>query len=128
VATARADGATGGFELFEAGSRGYMLAAWGNRDMVKLFYDGDSPPGFQKLLRQSSRKWVRDNFRLLGANDSAVNRVLVALLTSFMGDARREIASARSAKEARELVETMMAVLTRLRTVIEAELMVEIAG
>jgi hypothetical protein len=105
-----------------------MLAAWGNRDMVKLFYDGDSPPGFQKLLRQSSRKWVRDNFRLLGANDSAVNRVLVALLTSFMGDARREIASARSAKEARELVETMMAVLTRLRTVIEAELMVEIAG
>jgi AcrR family transcriptional regulator len=128
VAAARAEGVTGGFELFEAGSRGYMLAAWGNRDMVKLFYDGDSPPGFQKLLRQSSRKWVRDNFRLLGANDSAVNRVLVALLTSFMGDARREIASARSAKEARELVDTMMAVLARLRTVIEAELLAEIAG
>jgi AcrR family transcriptional regulator len=128
VATARAEGVAGGFELFEAGSRGYMLAAWGNRDMVKLFYDGDSPPGFQKLLRQSSRKWVRDNFRLLGANDSAVNRVLVALLTSFMGDARREIASARSAKEARELVDTMMAVLARLRTVIEAELLAEIAG
>jgi AcrR family transcriptional regulator len=128
VATARTEGVTGPFELFEAGSRAYMLAAWGNRDVVKLFYDGDSPPGFQKLLRQSGRNWVRDNFRLLGANDSAVNRVLVALLTSFMGDARREIASARSAKEARELVETMMAVLARLRTVIEAELLAEIAG
>jgi AcrR family transcriptional regulator len=128
VATARAEGVTGGFELLEAGARGYMQAAWGNRDVVKLFYDGDSPPGFQKLLRQSGRKWVRDNFRLLGADDSAVNRVLVALLTSFMGDARREIASARSAKEARELVDTMMAVLARLRTVIEAELLAEMAG
>src|SRR3954452_7424091 len=128
VAAARADGVVGGFELFEAGARGYMQAAWGNRDMVKLFYDGDSPPGFQKLLRQSSRKWVRDNFRLLGADDSAVNRVLVALLTSFWATPRREIASARSAKEARELVDTMMAVLARLRTVIEAELLSDIAG
>jgi AcrR family transcriptional regulator len=128
VAAARAEGVVGGFELFEAGARGYMQAAWGNRDVVKLFYDGDSPPGFQKLLRQRGRTWVRDNFRLLGAGDSAVNRVLVALLTSFMGDARREIASARSAKEAGELVDTMMAVLARLRTVIEAELLAEMAG
>jgi hypothetical protein len=54
--------------------------------------------------------------------------VLVALLTSFMGDARREIASARSAKEARQMVETMMAVLARLRTVIESDLMADVAG
>ena len=126
VSTARADGVTEPFALFEAGARGYLQAAWGNRDMVKLFYDGDSPPGFQKLQRVSSRKWVRDNFRLLGANDSPVNRVLVALLTSFMGDARREIASARSAKEARALVETMMAVLARLRAVIEADLLADL--
>jgi AcrR family transcriptional regulator len=128
VAAAKAQGVTDPFELFEAGARAYMSAAWGNRDMVKVFYDGDSPPGFQKLLRQSSKKWVRDNFRLLGAPDSPVNRVLVALLTSFMGDARREIASARSAKEARQMVETMMAVLARLRTVMESDLMADVAG
>jgi AcrR family transcriptional regulator len=129
VAAARADGVTDPFELFEAGARAYMQAAWGNRDMVKLFYDGDSPPGFQKLVRASSKKWVKDNFKLLGADDSPVNRVLVALLTSFMGDARREIASARTNKEARQLVETMMSVLARLRAVIEADLLaVERAG
>jgi AcrR family transcriptional regulator len=127
VAAARADGVTEPFALFEAGARAYMLAAWGNRDMVRLFYDGDSPPGFQKLLRHSGKKWVQDNFKLLGANDSPVNRVLVALLTSFMGDARREVASARSSKEARQMVETMMAVLARLRTVIEADLMADAA-
>ncbi|WP_250557709.1 TetR/AcrR family transcriptional regulator [Pseudonocardia lacus] len=128
VADAKANGVADPFELFEAGARAYMSAAWGNRDMVKVFYDGDSPPGFQKLLRVSSKKWVRDNFRLLGAPDSPVNRVLVALLTSFMGDARREIASARSNKEARQMVETMMAVLARLRTVIESDLMADVSG
>jgi hypothetical protein len=49
----------------------------------------------------------------------------VALLTSFMGDARREIASARSAKEAKQMVEAMMDVLARMRTVIEADLFAE---
>jgi hypothetical protein len=54
--------------------------------------------------------------------------VLIALLTSFMGDARREIASSRSAKEARQMVDTMMVVLGRLRAVIEADSMIDIAG
>ncbi len=128
VTAARADGVTEPFALFEAGARAYMHAAWGNRDMVKLFYDGDAPPGFQQLVRASGKAWVRGNFRLLGADDSPVNRVLVTLLTSFMGDARREIASARTAKEARALVETMMAVLTRLRAVMEEDLLAEVAG
>ena len=128
VAEAKAAGVVEGFDLFEAGARAYLQAAWGNRDLVKLFYDGDAPPGFQKHLRVSGKAWVQDNFRLLGADNSPVNRVLIALLTSFMGDARREIASSRSAKEARQMVDTMMVVLARLRAVIEADVMIDIAG
>jgi AcrR family transcriptional regulator len=128
VATARADGVTDPFGLFEAGARAYLQATWTNRDLVKLVYDGDTPPGFQKLLRQSGKEWVKDNFRLLRASNSPVNRVLVALLTSFMGDARREIASARSAKDAQQLVDTMMDVLTRMRAVIESELLADLPG
>jgi hypothetical protein len=71
---------------------------------------------------------VRDNFRLLGAGNSPVNRVLVALLTSFMGDARREIASARSGKDAQQLVDTMMDVLGRMRAVIESDLLADVTG
>jgi AcrR family transcriptional regulator len=128
VAVAKADGVTDPFELFEVGARAYLGATWANRDMVKLVHDGDTPPGFQKMLRHSGKEWVKDNFRLLGAGNSPVNRVLVALLTSFMGDARREIASARSGKEAQQMVDTMMAVLTRMRVVIETELFAEAAG
>jgi AcrR family transcriptional regulator len=127
VAAARESGVTDPFALFEAGSRAYLAATWPNRDLVRLVHDGDTPPGFQRLLRQSGKEWVRSNFRLLGASNEPVNRVLVALLTSFMGEARREIASARSAKEAKQLAEAMMDVLRRMRTVIEADLFAETA-
>ena len=128
VAAARAEGVTDPFALFEAGARAYLQATWANRDMVKLVHDGDTPPGFQKLLRQSSKAWVKDNFRLLGASNIPVNRVLVALLTSFMGDARREIASARSGKEAQQLVDSMMEVLGRMRAIIGSDLLVDVSG
>lgn len=126
VAAARAEGVTDTFALFEAGARAYLQGTWANRDLVKLIHDGDTPPGFQKLLRQSGKEWVKDNFRLLGASNSPVNRVLVALLTSFMGDARREIASVRSTNEAQQLVDTMMAVLGGMRGLIEGELLAEV--
>jgi hypothetical protein len=45
-----------------------------------------------------------------------------------MGDARREIASARSAKEAQQLVDTMMQMLGRMRVVIESDLFADAAG
>jgi AcrR family transcriptional regulator len=125
VAAAKQSGVTDPFELFEAGARAYLSATWPNRDLVKLIHDGDTPPGFQRLLRQSGKDWVKSNFRLLRADNRPVNRVLVALLTSFTGEARREIASARSAKEAREMVEAMMDVLSRMRSVIEADLFAE---
>jgi AcrR family transcriptional regulator len=125
VAEAKDSGVTDPFELFQAGARAYLGATWAYRDLVKVIHDGDTPPGFQRLLRQSGKEWVKSNFRLLGADNRPVSRVLVALLTSFTGEARREIASARSAKEAKQMVEAMMDVLGRMRTVIEADLFAE---
>lgn len=126
VVDARTAGEDDPFALFEVGARAYLTATWPNRDMVKLMYDGDTPPGFQKLIRQSGQEWVRSNLRLLGADSVPVNRVLVALLTSFIGDARREIAAARSAREARQMIESMMVILTQLRPVVETELVSEL--
>ena len=125
VAAAKEAGVTDPFELFQAGARAYLGATWANRDLVKLIHDGDTPPGFQRLLRQSGKEWVRSNFRLLRPDNRPVNRVLVALLTSFTGEARREIASARSSREAKEMVEAMMDVLARMRSVIEADLLAD---
>ncbi|OLT16094.1 hypothetical protein BJF78_15160 [Pseudonocardia sp. CNS-139] len=123
VAAARDRGETDPFALFEAGARAFLDATWENRDLVTMMHDGEAPPGFQRLLRESGEQWVRSNLRLLGADDARpVSRVLVALLTSFIGEARREVAAAGSAAEAAELVAAMTGLLGRIRPTIEAEL------
>lgn len=123
VAAARERGETDPFALFEAGARAFLMLTWANRDLVTIMADGDTPPGFQRLLRESVGQWVRSNLRLLGADGRRpVSRVLVALLTSFIGEARREIAAAGSAEEAEELVTAMMDLLARIRPAIEKDL------
>jgi AcrR family transcriptional regulator len=123
VTAARERGETDPFALFEAGARAFLGATWAYRDLVTLLHDGDTPPGFQRRLRASGEQWVTGNLRLLGADDRRPeSRVLVALLTSFTGEARREIAAAGSEDEAHELVAAMTALLGRIRPVITAEL------
>jgi len=122
VAKARATGTTEPFDLFVAGSRAYLGATWPRRGLVKIFSLGDTPPGFQSKQREGSRAWIANNFRLLGAEDEAVQRALVFLATSFLGEARREIANARTAKEARELVAAMTEVIERMRPMFAATL------
>jgi AcrR family transcriptional regulator len=118
VAAARADGVTDRFELFLAGSRAYLEATWTRRDLVALFQDGDAPPSFGAVQRRTSREWIRGNFTLLRAEDDPVHRVIVHLLTDVLGEARREIAGARSAREAAAMVEDMMALLARMRPIV----------
>jgi AcrR family transcriptional regulator len=127
VAVARERGVTDSFELFLAGSRAYLEATWASRDLVKIFQDGDTPPGFQRLQRRGSQDWIAQNFRLLGAGDDAVHRVLVFLVTNFIGEARREIARAGSKQEASSLVDAMIEVLTRMRPIVEAAFTVRLA-
>jgi len=118
VAAARARGVTDPFELFLAGSRAYLEATWTRRDLVALFQAGDAPPSFQAVQRRSSREWIRTNFKLLGADDDPVHRVVVHLLTGFLGEARREIAEARSRAEAAAMVEDMMELLAKMRPIV----------
>ena len=122
VANARKAGVTDPFDLFLAGSRAYLEATWSRRDVVKIFTVGDTPPAFQESQRRGGREWIGQNFRLLGADNDAVHRVLVFLMTSFMGEARREIAKTKSAKDARALVEAMIEVLQRMRPVLATDL------
>ncbi|PRZ42585.1 TetR family transcriptional regulator [Antricoccus suffuscus] len=122
VVAARADGVSDPFDLFIAGSQAYLGASWARRDLVKIFSLGDTPPGFQEKQRAGGRVWIANNFRLLGAEDEAVQRALVFLATTFLGEARREIANARTAKEARELVAAMTEVIERMRPMFAATL------
>src|SRR5262249_28023419 len=105
VILARHSGVTDPFDLFVAGARAFLEATWSRRDLVRIFHLGDTPPGFEEVRRRAGRAWIAANFRVLGAEHDAVHRVLVWLVTSFLGEARREITRARTAREASERVD-----------------------
>ena len=121
VTTARQEGVTDSFDLLVAGARAFLEATWTRRDLIRIFQVGDTPPGFQEVQRRGGKAWIEANFKVLRATDDSVHRVLVWLVTSFMGEARREIAKARTAKAAQEHVETMIEVLRRMRPVLTGE-------
>jgi AcrR family transcriptional regulator len=126
VAKARQAGVVDPFDLFVAGARAYLEATWSRRDLVRIFQFGDTPPGFQEVQRRGGRAWIGANFKLLGTENDPVHRVLIWLVTSFLGEARREIAKARSARAAQAHVDAMIEVLKRMRPVITHDLGIEL--
>lgn len=114
VARARKVGEHDPMALFICGARAFLEGSWNNRDLVRLFYDGDGPPGFELLRRRRNREWVRQNAVLLGAEDSPVDRVIVIILTTVIGETAREVVSCDSRKEAQAVIDAMMRFLERL--------------
>lgn len=114
VARAREAGERDPLALFISGARAFLERSWANRDLVRLFYDGDGPPGFELLRRRRSRVWIRQNAVLLRAEDSPVNRVIVVILTAVIGETAREVVSCDTEKEALAVIDAMMAFLERL--------------
>jgi AcrR family transcriptional regulator len=121
VSAARAAGVSDPFDLLVAGARAYLEATWSRRDLIKIFQFGDTPPGFQQIQRRDGRAWLTANRKVLRAEDDSVHRVLIWLVTSFVGEARREIARARTAKAAAVQVETMIEVLKQMRPVLTGD-------
>ncbi|GGK74626.1 TetR/AcrR family transcriptional regulator [Mangrovihabitans endophyticus] len=127
VLAAREGGVTDPYDLFLAGARAYLEATWSRRDLVRIFQVGDTPPGFPELQRRGSRAWLGANVKLLAGENDAVHRVLAGLVTSFVGDARREIAKSRSARAATAHVAAMMEVLERMRPIITGDFGIEVS-
>jgi AcrR family transcriptional regulator len=114
VAKAREAGETDPLELFVAGARAFLEVAWEHRDLVRLFMDGDGPPGFELLRRTRAREWVRQNAVLLGVSADPVDRVTVAVLTTVIGEAGREVAAGENEDEARAVADATIVLIRRL--------------
>jgi AcrR family transcriptional regulator len=114
VAKAKKAGVDDPVELLIAGARAYLAGAWDRRDLVRLFIDGDGPPGFELIRRTRGREWVRQNAVLLGAGGDPLDRFTVAVLTSIIGEAAREVATADTQEEAQEVIEAAMTLIRRL--------------
>ena len=75
---------------------------------------GDGPPGFEMMRRTRSHEWVRQNAVLLGAGADPVDRMTVAILTTIIGEAAREIAASSSREEASALADAAVTLIRRL--------------
>jgi AcrR family transcriptional regulator len=114
VAKARAAGEEDPLELFVHGARAYLRGCWERRDLVRLFMDGDAPPGFELVRRTRSRDWVRQNAVLLGAGTEPEDRVTVTVLTTVIGEAGREVAACETPAEAARVIGTALHLIRRL--------------
>ncbi|MEV0593794.1 TetR/AcrR family transcriptional regulator [Nonomuraea cavernae] len=114
VARARQTGVDDPVELLISGARAYLAGAWDRRDLVRLFMNGDGPPGFELIRRTRGREWVRQNAVLLGAGGDPLDRFTVAVLTSVIAEAAREVATSDTEEEAQEIIEAAMTLIRRL--------------
>jgi AcrR family transcriptional regulator len=114
VAKARASGEDKPLELFAAGARAFLASTWERRDLIRLFLDGDGPPGFEVTKRSRSRTWLRQNAVLLGAGEERIDRLTVAVLTAIIAEAAREIATCETADEAEEVIAATLLLIRRL--------------
>jgi AcrR family transcriptional regulator len=114
VAALREAGETNPLELFIAGAQAFLEGSWQRRDLVRLLMDGDGPPGFELMRRTRNREWVRQNAVLLGAGTDPVDRVTVAVLTTVIGEAAREVAACETKAEADTVAAAAIRLIRRL--------------
>ncbi len=115
----RSAGVTDGRLLFLAGTRTYVSNCWESRDIVKLFYDQDAPPGFFADSRTSMREWLNMNARLLamGREDEhsdMTTTVLIEMASAAIAGATRSVAACSTREEADEVVNVAMTIFSNM--------------
>ena len=116
VAQARRAGVTDPFELFSAGARAFLEGSWQRRDLAMLFVAGDSPPGFEVMKRRRSHEWVGQNDALLKLPDTSFSRLYAAILTSMIAEGAREVAAAKTRRQATDIIDAVIEYARRLMT------------
>jgi AcrR family transcriptional regulator len=114
VAKAKAHGEDDPLDLLIVGARAFLEGSWQRRDVVRLVMDGDAPPGFELMRRTRNREWVRQNAVLLGTGSDPGDRLTVAVLTSIIGEAGREIATCASKRAANRITERAVRLIRKL--------------
>jgi len=114
VAAALKSGEKDPFTLFAAGARAFLEGTWQRRDIAMLFLNGDGPPGFELMKRRQGHEWIMQNSTLLHLSDSAFDRLYVSTLTTLIGEGAREVAAARSRRQATRIMDAVIEYVRRL--------------
>ncbi|HEY0936444.1 MAG TPA: helix-turn-helix domain-containing protein [Trebonia sp.] len=114
VSKARRAGVTDPFELFSAGARAFLEGSWQRRDLAMLFFNGDSPPGFEVMKRHRGHEWIVQNDTLLRLSENSFDRLYATILTSLIGDGAREVAAAANRRQASKVIDAVLEYVRRL--------------
>jgi AcrR family transcriptional regulator len=116
VAEAKRAGVTDPFELYSVGARAYLEGSWQRRDLAMLFLSGDSPPGFEVMVRRRGHEWLVQNDTLLRLGETSFDRLYVTALTSIIGEGAREVAAAGNRRQANKIIDATIEYVRRLMT------------
>jgi AcrR family transcriptional regulator len=114
VADARQTGISDPAELFSVGARAFLQGSWLRRDLALLFYSGDAPPGFEVIKRRRGHEWISQNDVLLELPDTALDRLYAAILTAVIGEGAREVATAKTRRQANTTIDAIIEYARRL--------------
>lgn len=93
--------------LFLAGTRSFLEGSWTDREVGSLFFDKDGPPGFEASRRASLQEWLREeDSLLLSTADDAIGRVTIAVLTTVLGEANREVLASDNYRDVEQIIDT----------------------
>jgi AcrR family transcriptional regulator len=114
VAAARLAGVTDRAELFCVGARAFLDGSWRRRDLALLFFTGDGPPGFELIKRRRGHEWIGQNDALLRLPDTSFDRLYTAILTAVIGEGAREVAAAKTRRQANLIIDAVIEYVRRL--------------
>jgi AcrR family transcriptional regulator len=114
VAKAKRAGVTDPFELFSVGARAFLEGSWQRRDLAMLFFNGDSPPGFEVMKRRRGHEWIVQNDTLLRLSENSFDRLYASILTSLIGEGAREVAAAGNRRQANKVIDAVIEYVRRL--------------
>jgi AcrR family transcriptional regulator len=114
VADARRSGGTDPSELFAVGARAFLQGSWLRRDLALLFAAGDAPAGFEVMKRRRNHEWISQNDALLRLSDTPLDRLYAAILTSLIGEGAREVAAAKTRRQANTIIDAVIEYARRL--------------
>jgi AcrR family transcriptional regulator len=101
-------------DLFCAGARAYLDGSWQRRDLALLFLTGDGPPGFEVIKRSRGHEWIAQNDALLRLPDTSLDRLYAAILTAVIGEGAREVAAAKTRRQAERIIDAVICYARRL--------------
>ena len=113
---ARDAGVTDPQQLFLVGAREYLDVCMEQRELFRLFVNGDGPPGFDLVRRQRLADWMSLNTEFFVRSGEPLDEAVAIVMTGALGLCAAELSLSADAEHTRKIADGVIEVLSRLET------------